>query len=469
MRVPLGARLGLAALALLLLSPTPAVQDLPRWFAQAGQAAQQGDAVTAARWWQRAALRLPFQTDIQQQTALAELAAGDYAAAARRLQQVGAVTGFSPGLRVALGDALAAQGQMTLALAEWENARQTWPDNAELLHRLAQGYETQNDLPRAIDLYAALPPTHPGFRRAALLTAVTTPLQAVSRLTLAVQTTPSPLLSAMLEAVTQAAPTGDEVFALTTIGYTLIQFNETALAERALSRATQLNPRYAEAFTFLGLARDLNGGDGQNDLATAIGLDPNNYLPRFFMGLHWRRLGQSGQALTWLQQAQTLDPTNPAIAAELGGAYAALGDLLNAEIALVQATQLGGADPAFWIVLAQFYVDNNFKVAEAGLNAARAATRLAEQRGSTAQRALAWDALGLAYLLTGDLPNSATALQTAQTLDPTLPRPAYHRGLLAVQQGDIASARAAFEQALALDPQGDVGNRALRALAQLPR
>lgn len=468
MRLPLGVRIGLVALAWLALSPTPAARDLPAWLAQAAAATTQGDHITAAQWWQRAARRLPFDTQVQQQTALAELTAGDYAAAARRLQQLGATAGFTPRLRVALGDALAAQGQMALAVTEWEQARQTWPDNAELTHRLAQGYEAQNDWPRAIDLYAALSPDHPGFQRAALLTAASTPLQAVSRLTLAAQATPTPLLTTLLDTVTQVALSGDEVFALTQVGYTFIQFNEAALAEHALARATELNPSYAEAFTFLGLARDLNNGNGQSAYETALTLAPNNYLPRFLLGLHWRRLGQSAQALPWLQQAQQLDPTNPAIAAEIGGAHASQGDLLAAEMALTQATQLGGTNPAFWILLAQFYTDNNFKVAEAGLNAARAATRLAEQNAPPAQRALAWDVLGLAYLLTGDLPNSQAALTQAQTLDPALPRAHYHLGLLAAQQGDATAARAAFEQALRLDPQGEVGSKALRALAQLP-
>lgn len=471
MRLPVGARIALAIMIGLALQPTAALRDVPSWLAQAASAIPQGNAASAVMWLRRAALRLPWDSALQQQTALAELAAGNYAEAARRLQTLGQVAGFSPTVRVALGDALAAQGQMTLALAEWEQARLSLPNDAELTYRLAQGYEAQDQLAQAIDLYATLPPEHPGFIRAALLTAVTTPLQSVARLMLAAQAAPPPtnlVARALLETVKQAAPSGDEAFALTSVGYTLIQNNENALAERALARAAILNPKYADAFTFLGLARDRNGGNGQQAYETAAALAPDNYLPRFLLGLHWRRLGQSGQALPWLQAAQRLDPTNPAIAAEIGGALAAQGDVLAAEIALTQATQLGGADPAFWILLAQFYVDNNFKVNSPGLEIARTATILAEQRGTRAQQALARDALGLAYLLTNDLPNSQESLAQAQALDPTLPRAHYHQGLLAAQQGDVRAARAAFETALGLDPQGEVGNRALRALAQLP-
>ena len=179
------------------------------------------------------------------------------------------------------------------------------------------------------------------------------------------------------------------------------------------------------------------------------------------LGLYYRRAGDSGAALPYLQAAQALDPQNPAIAAEIGGAYASLGDLGNAEIWMTEAVRKDERSPQFWLLLARFYIDHEYHVDELGLPAARMAVNLAP--GS----AQALDALGYALLLTGDLDNAAKLLDQALAADPQSASTFYHLGILYARLNRAAEADAALNKALTLDPDGFYGGLALQALARL--
>ena len=162
-----------------------------------------------------------------------------------------------------------------------------------------------------------------------------------------------------------------------------------------------------------------------------------------------------------LMAAQQLDQANPAIAAEVGGAYAAVGDLALAETWLTQAVTLAEQDVRWWLLLARFYVDNEYRVADYGLPAARQAVALAPDN------AQAIDNLGFALVLTGDLANGQKLLEQALALDPQAPSVYYHLGVLHSRQGQTADAELMLNHALALDPDGYYGGLALQALARL--
>jgi tetratricopeptide (TPR) repeat protein len=162
-----------------------------------------------------------------------------------------------------------------------------------------------------------------------------------------------------------------------------------------------------------------------------------------------------------LQAAQQLDPENPAIAAEIGGAYGSLGDLASAEHWLTQAVTLDEHQARWWRLLARFSVDNEYHVAELGLPAARQAVGLEPESGDGA------DVLGYALLLTGDLTNAQKMLERALALNPESASVYFHLGVLYSRKGQTAEAEAMLNHALALDPQGFYGGLALQALARL--
>jgi tetratricopeptide (TPR) repeat protein len=341
------------------------------------------------------------------------------------------------------------------------------PNDDTLLARLANSYEAAGLYPEAIGALTELARVRGDntavFYRLALLTAATAPDQALSRLALASDVAPelSEPLRLVMAAIEDGRSSGDEAYTFGRVGYALIQLKEWPLAEVALTQAIQRDGQYADAFAYLGLAQDMQAKDGLPNYEQALALAPDSALVQFLTGLHWRRLGNSNSALPYLKTAQALDPQNPAVAAEIGGAYAALGDLTSAEIWFTEAVRMDEQNPDFWLLLARFYVDNEYHVAELGLPAARMAV------GLDPENALAADALGYALQLTGDLANAEKMLLRALELDSGLASGYYHLGLLYQKQGRPAEAETVLNHTLALDPEGLYGGLALKALATL--
>lgn len=462
----------LAALVVLALCrPSPLPYALPENLARAAQAAAAGQTAAAAQALAEVAARLPYSGTAQYRAGLAELAAGQTASALRHLSAAADLDGWSPALRAALGDAYAGQGDQAAALEQWELALKALPDAAgrdTLLTRLAAGYEAEHRYPEAI---AALSQRQQAgindpalLYRLAVLTAATQPDAAAARLS-AVAALPSDYTARadrLLRAVQAGQDSGDAAYLYGRVGYELLQLQEWPLAEAALTQAIKLNPSYADAHAYLGLAQDSQGRDGSAAYAQAVKLAPDSAMAQYLFGLHYRQAGQSVKALPLLQAAQQLDPQNPAIAAEMGGAYAAQNDLVNAEHWFAEAVQLAPKSAQFWLLLARFHVDYEWKVAEQGLPAARMAV------GLNPENASAYDAFGYALVVTGDLVNGRKALDHALELDPQLASGRYHLGLYHVVTGEIEAAKTALNQALALDAKGPYGNLALKALALLP-
>ena len=457
-------RSALALIAILLAQPQPLPPAIAEDFRAAQTATAQQNYSLAAAALADAAARLPYAGFVAYHTGLAENAAQRYSAALRHLLTSAALDGWTPAKRVAVGDAYLGLGDRASAEQYWELALQSNADE-ELLARLAVSYEPGGRYAEAIQVLTQLAERRPAdpqvSYRLALLKAVTTPAEALSRLELVAQIHPPLALNAhlLIDAIEAGQAARDEAYTAGRVGFALIQLKEWPLAEAALSRAASLNPNYADAYAYLGLAQDRQGKDGRAAAEQAVALAPDSPLANFFLGLHWRRVGQSGTALNFLKKAQSLDPQNPAIAAEMSGAYASLADLAQAEVWFTKAVELDARNPDFWLLLARFYADNEYHLADLGLPAARMAAGLSPDSAPAA------DVLGYTLLLTGDFVNAEKTLEHAVHLDPDFPSTYYHLGLLYYKQGKHTEARAAFEHTLALDPQGQYGGLALRALA----
>ena len=461
---------GLALVALILiLHPQPLPLAIPQAFRTAQDKTAQKEYDVAAAALENAAARLPYDGYVAYRAGIAEISAQHFDAAIRHLLVSAAIEGWTPTKRIALGDAYLGRGDRVVALAQWELARKDAPASRDdgLLVRLANNYEAIGRYPEAIAALthlADLRPTDPLVHyRLALLTAATAPTDALARLTLvaSLSTDLAPNTQSLAQAIEAGRASGDEAYTFGRVGFAFVQLKEWGLAELALTRAVTLNTSYADAYAYLGLAQDMQGRDGLAAHEQAIALAPQSPLAQYLAGLHWRRAGNSEKALPYLKQAQALDPQNPAIVAEMGGAYASLNDLAQAETWFTEAVRLAPQSPQFWLLLARFYTDNEYNVAELGLPAARMAA------GLNPSSALAADALGYALVLTGDLVNGEKALERALSLDPNLPSLYYHLGILYAAQGKITEAQAAFNHTLALDPQGPYGGLALKALAQI--
>ncbi len=460
-------RVAVAALVLLVLSPMGAAVDVPGWYATARQAlgAEPQDLAAASAALDRAVARLPYDGLTQFRGGQIALASGEADEAVRRFEDAFKLIDVGATEHLALGDAFLAQGRRAEAAAQFETARDLAPGQPEPLSRLAAAYEADG---RWVDAAGALAQlsqagaaTSEQLYRLGVLTAATDPTAAGARLAVAAEVPSVHQAQArhLLEAVTSATGQSDQAFAFATVGIALVQLEEWPLAEVALQRAVDANNGFADAFAYLGLAQDRQGKDGEPALAQAAALAPDSPLISFLYGLHFRGLSESARAIPWLHKAQAADPANPAIAAELGGAYAATGDLTNGEEWFRKAVSLNDRDGQFWLLLARFYVDREYKVADEGLPASRMAV------GLNPASALAADALGYALILTGDGLTGKQELERALTIDPNLAAAHYHLGVYYVGVGQVEKAEPYFNQVLALDPQGPYGDLALKAKA----
>jgi Flp pilus assembly protein TadD len=177
--------------------------------------------------------------------------------------------------------------------------------------------------------------------------------------------------------------------------------------------------------------------------------------------MHWQELGKPEIALQQLDIASRLDPTNPAVNAELGSVYAALGDTRSAIAAYRQATDLAPKDPRFWKLLAQYSLMNEIEVPTLGLPAARNAVVL------NPNDPVSLDSLGYAHFLIGNFRMSERLLWHAVNLAPRRADIQYHIGLLRYAQGEDHKARAAFSMTILLDPGGAIGQLAARILTNI--
>jgi Flp pilus assembly protein TadD len=200
------------------------------------------------------------------------------------------------------------------------------------------------------------------------------------------------------------------------------------------------------------------GKEGLNELQKAVEIAPAKAIPHLFLGMHWLGKKELSKAIQELEISARLDQGNPTIAAQLGEAYAAIGDYGTALQAYQIAASLAPEEPTFWLLLSQFCLKNEFQVESTALPAARKALVLAPDSPA------ALDAMGYSYFLLGELDFAEHFLRQAATLAPDYAVSHYHLGLLWNTRGQAVKARIAFETAQSLDPDGSVGKLAQRAL-----
>jgi Flp pilus assembly protein TadD len=270
-----------------------------------------------------------------------------------------------------------------------------------------------------------------------------------------------PLTRALIKTIESAIELDDPSYMLAQVGQTFARHGEWQMATWAFQNALTLNPEYIEARAYLGLALDRSDRDGLQHLMDAIDVASDAALPRIFLAMHWQELGRPEIALQQLDIASRLEPTNPAVNAELGSVYAALGDTRSAIAAYRQATDLSPQDSRFWKLLAQFSLSNEIEVATLGLPAARNALVLDPSDPTNL------DALGYAHFLLGNFRLSERLLGRALMLASSRADIQYHLGLLRYAQGEEHRARAAFSMAILLDPGGSIGLLADRILSNI--
>ncbi len=319
---------------------------------------------------------------------------------------------------------------------------------------------------RFLETWTRLEPANPqAHLELGLTLSVVEPPAAVAQLQLAQDLAPQGNAQAwaMADLLARFSAAQEDARSWAALGEALTRLERWDLAAIAFQRALHLDPDFSAARAYLGLALDNMGRNGYPQLKAARDLAPNAPLPRALLGMHWLLTGRPRQALQELEIAVRLDPENPAYAAQLGAAYAEVGQVSAALESYRRAAELGQGEPSFWLLLAQTSLRLETRVQELGLPAARNALVL------DPESAAAMDSLGYAHLLLGHMQLAERLLYRALQTDPTRAETYYHWGLLQAARGLPDRAQAALEAAQQLDPEGPIGELALRTIEGLGR
>ena len=244
-------------------------------------------------------------------------------------------------------------------------------------------------------------------------------------------------------AVRQATAIKDRAYQLTIAGQALSSLEEWPLAEIALERAVAENPDYAEAWAYLGEARQQAGSPGGLDaLQTAYAINPESFAANLLLSIYYRRTDKAPIAIPYLETALSQQPNNLDLNAELAQTLIDAGRVPQAFEHLETLTEQYPENATIWLKLAQLSVDNNLQVAEDGLPAARQAVVLDPENPQAVLT------LGRAYLLLDQPVLARRFLTQAADLDPQLAEPHYFLGILFLNTREYPSAESELHAAL---------------------
>ncbi|MDP1715380.1 MAG: tetratricopeptide repeat protein [Anaerolineales bacterium] len=352
---------------------------------------------SAAQQYQQAVRLLPWRSDLWEKAGISAFANGNFSDAINFLIRA---PKLSEQGWVVLGHSCVNTNDLPSALRAYQQGLQFY-DSAYLYAGLAFIFREQKDWLAESDalknqLRLDISDAYTHYRLGLLLT-VLEPEQAFSELMLASALNPEidSAVQTLRAALNLSTIQPDESQQMLTIGRGLGLVQEWDLSIAAFEKATQINAENAEAWAWLGEAKQQIGQDGSVDLDLALSLDHTSAVIRALRALHWNRQEKYDQMLAEYLLAASYDPANPAWQASLGDAYFKLGDLASALPAYQRATELAPNEATYWRLLAVFCAENGICVEDVGLPAAQKAVRLAPNNP------FALDALGWSYLSSG--------------------------------------------------------------------
>ncbi|MBL8099846.1 MAG: hypothetical protein JNK81_11735 [Anaerolineales bacterium] len=425
----------------------------------AERANHEGDYKTASDFYAQAAKIFFWQNDLWEQAGIASAQVGDYPKAIFYFQKVNQ---FSEQGWAWLGTSYFQTGEIEKAISTFEMGVQEF-QSATLYRLLASAYRTQknweaekNALESQIQLDFQDAYAH--YRLGVLLmifypNEAFDKLNRASTLNVEVDSATETLVTALSIADTQNNQSDKYV----TIGRALGLVQEWDLALFAFEKAIESNNQNAEAWAWLGEAKQQLGQDGSADLDKALSLNLKSATVRGLRALYWGRQSNYARALIEYSLANQIEPTNPAWLAGMGEAHAKLGDLIAALEAYQHAIEFAPDDPIYWRLLAMFCADNNFYIEEIGLPAAEQAVSLSPNDATNL------DALGYVYFLSGRYSNAEITLLQAIEFSPQYfpahlhlaltylaqgNRPAAYNALTYVRDADVSGVYRPFAQQL---------------------
>ncbi len=450
----------LISVLMLILAPRPltGLMDL----SSAVRFDKAGEHIAAALAYKSAAERLPWQPSLWEKAGMSARLGSNLPDAITLLTQAAARNAISKNGWISLGLADQESGDLPSAMNAWRNALPM----AEAYRYLAEGQRISGDFPTALDSWHASllqePQEAAAHYQVGLLEMALAPSKALPDLMQAAQLDPK--LDASVQdlrrALNAALLSDDRSYQFVISGRALGASGNWDLAAEAFRNAIALRADYAEAWAWLGEAKQQQGQDGSTEIERALAINPDSAMLQSLYGLYLQRQKQPEKALTAFQKAAALQPEEPGWQMALGGAYEQNGNLIAALEHYQRAVELAPDEAAAWRALAEFSLRNSVDLAGTGLPAAR---RLVELANNDWQ---ADDIAGQILMENADIIGAEALLKKAVELDPTQAAPALHLGLLYLQTGNLVSAYSYLNQAKVFDPDGPYGWQAKRLLEQ---
>lgn len=339
-------------------------------------------------------------------------------------------------------------------------------DSAAMYQLLAFVYRNQKDWEKergALENQLRLDPSdaHASYRLGLLLT-VFAPERALPHLMFSASLDPQfdPAVQTLRSALNVSAFQPSASQQMATLGRALGLVKEWDLAVAAFEKALALDEENAEAWAWLGEAKQQVGQNGAAELDKAVRLDHTSVVVRGLRALHWSRHEKYPQMLAEYSLAAMYEPENPAWQAGLGGAYAQNGDLISALAAYQRAVELAPNEAAYWSLLAVFCADYGIYLEEIGLPAANKALEISPDDPS------ALDALGWVYLSSGRYASAEQVLSDAAARFPDNLSISLHLAMTYLAQGERSAAYDVLIRIQNLNPNGAYGEAAARLLEQ---
>jgi tetratricopeptide (TPR) repeat protein len=420
-------------------------------------------------YYESAAQRLPWATDLYQAAGSAALEANEYERAIGLFQTARQKSALTPNGQFELGKAYFSSGNREQALAEWQALPPGNPVMVGAAPYLADAYHAQarfDDEERVLRQWLALDPKNAQaqYRLGLLLFADASPeaialFEFVASASLSLKPGVDGLRVALKTALQDSAPAAR----LTYCGQTLAAIGEWPLALRTFSRATQADSNNGLAWAWLGEARQHTGSGAPlplEALQRAAKLAPDSVQVHAMFALYWQRRGDWQKVRAEFQTAARLEPQNPVWQISLGDVYVHLGNLVTALTYYQDAVSLSPQDARTWRALALFSVENDVDVDNV---ARRAALRAYALEPENAQ---GLDILGRALMATQQYDAAETFFKKSLAAAPQDAAPAYHLALLYLQTNQPTLAKQYLQSAQVLDPDGPIGRQAARVLAR---
>ena len=399
-------------------------------------AAARGEYRLAAEAYIRAAETLFWREDLTEQAGLSYAKAGDYSAAIEQFKQA---QNLSEEGWVGYCTAHIQLDDVTSAIKICSQGAET-QNSARLYQLLAFIHQNQKDWDAerlALENQTRLDPNdaYAAYRLGLLLT-LYSPENALPELTRA--STLNPEVDSAVQTLRTALAVSQEQVSpsmqMVVIGQAFGLLQDWELALEAFEQAVQLDETNAEAWAWLGEAKQQTGQSGSAEMEKALSLDRNSVNVRALRGLYWSRQGKYEQMLAEYLLAAGIEPENPRWQASIGEAYTRLDDLVSALTAYQKATELAPTESEYWRLLALFCAENGVQVEGVGVPAAQQALALAPDDPA------ALDALGYAYLSSGRYASAEEALKRALEISPEYLPAHLHLAMNYLAQGNRAAA-----------------------------